>query len=126
MNTNYQFGLLYLVHLLISADGVIDENEKAALLRIKEHEGIPDTIFNEFANKIQSLKEREIFYKGIELINYCTHAEKIRTFVILYKLSEVDGHVHIKEIRFLLYSIKLSDIEFNELVLEAGQFKSFF
>jgi hypothetical protein len=126
MNTNYQFGLLYLVHLLISADGVIDEHEKASLLRIKEHEGIPDTIFNEFANTIQSLKEREIFHKGIELINHCTHAEKIRTFVILYKLSEVDGHVHIKEIRFLLYSIKLSDIEFNELVFEAGQFKSFF
>ena len=35
-----QMGLLYLVHLLISADGVIDEKEFASLLRIKNRETI--------------------------------------------------------------------------------------
>ena len=29
-NKNYQLGLLYLVHLLINADGVIDEKERIA------------------------------------------------------------------------------------------------
>ena len=75
---------------------------------------------------IQQLKERDIFYKGIEFMNLCSATEKMRAFVILYKLSEVDGHVHAKEIRLLLYSIKMADIEFNDLVREASQFISYF
>ncbi len=34
-NRNYQLGLLYLVHLLINADGVIDEKENSALKKVK-------------------------------------------------------------------------------------------
>jgi hypothetical protein len=38
---------------------------------------------------------------------------------MLYKLSEVDGRVHVKEIKLLLYSIKLTGVEFEDLVLKA-------
>ncbi len=122
--TDYQLGLLYLVHLLISADGVVDESEEKQLLKICEKEGIPSTVFAEFKEQVRKSKDREIYHKGIELINKCTDDEKLDAFVHLYKMSEADGTVHVKEVRLLLYSIKMADIEFNDVVARATQTKS--
>ena len=119
MNRDYQLGLLCLTHLLISADGVIDENEIDALKIIRTKESITDQLFTEFENMIAEKREREIFETGIELINRCSIQEKIKILVTLYKLSEVDGRVHVKEIRLLLYSIKLTEIEFDDVVSKA-------
>ena len=124
-NTNFQTGLLYLVHLLISADGVVDENEKRALQKVKEKENIPDSLFAEFENQVLIKKERDIYQEGIEMINRCTDEEKLQAFAHLYKMSEVDGRVHVKEVRLLLYSIKMAGIEFNDVVTRAGQLKAY-
>ena len=59
-NRNYQLGLLHLVHLLISADGVIDDKERNALIAIKIKENIPDSILKEFELETEQKKEREI------------------------------------------------------------------
>ena len=118
---NYQTGLLYLAHLLISADGVIDESEKKALLRVKEKENISESLFLEFQKSIEIKKERDIYQEGIELLNKCTDEEKLNAFVHLYKMSEVDGRVHVKEVRLLLYSIKMAGIEFNDVVEKAAK-----
>jgi len=123
-NVNYQLGLLYLVHLLISSDGVIDDNEMQALLKVKNAENIPDSIFHDFAHEIASKKERDIYQRGIGLINKCTDEEKLNAFVHLYKMSEVDGKVHAKEVRLMLYSIKMAKIEFTDVVERASQTKS--
>jgi uncharacterized tellurite resistance protein B-like protein len=116
---SYHLGLLCLTHLLISADGEVDDTEIDALQIIKDRENIPASVFVEFEMLIATKKEREIFQLGIELINHCTTDQKIRVFVMLYKLSEVDGRVHIKEIRLLLYSIKLAGVEFDDVVNRA-------
>ena len=63
---NYQVGLLYLTHLLISADGVIDEKEFASLLRIKNKETIPDSVFKEFEDGIRNKKETIYCYSEDE------------------------------------------------------------
>ena len=47
MNKNYQLGLLYLVHLLMSADGVVDENETRALNDIKAKEALVVSYFKQ-------------------------------------------------------------------------------
>lgn len=120
MNRNYQLGLLYLVHLLMSADGVVDENETQALNSIKNKEGISESIFDEFKEAIRTKRGREIYQTGIEYMNRCTDEEKLRAFVILYKMSEVDGRVHVKEVRLLLYCIKVSGIEFDDVVAKAS------
>lgn len=120
-NPNYQLGLLYLVHLLISSDGVIDESEKAALQSIKAKDNIPDAVFSDFQKHVAEQKERDIYQKGIELLNKCTDEEKLSAFVHLYKMSEADGRVHVKEVRLLLYSIKMTGIEFNDVVVRAQQ-----
>jgi uncharacterized tellurite resistance protein B-like protein len=124
-NKTYQIGLLYLVHLLISADGVIDESEKNALLKVKEKENIPDSLFAEFQDAVTIKKERDIYQEGIQLINKCTDEEKLKAFVHLYKMTEVDGRVHVKEVRLLLYSIKMAGIEFNDVVSRAAQIKAY-
>lgn len=126
MNKNYQLGLLYLVHLLVSADGVVDEKELAALDKIKSREKIPDDVFNQFRNEIAEKKERTIYQAGIELFNQCSDQEKLRGFAILYKMSEVDGRVHVKEVRLLLYSSRMSGVEFDDVVKLAGEIPSFY
>ena len=122
---NYQLGLLNLVHLLMNADGVIDENEKQALKRLKVLEEIPETIFQEFTEIITTKKHREIYELGINLINECTDEEKLKAFVHLYKMTEVDGHIHVKEVRLLLYSIKMAHIEFSDVVEQASKTKDY-
>lgn len=119
MNHQYQLGLLCLTHLLIGADGTIDDNEIDALRLIKVKENISDATFAEFEQLINGRKDREIFQMSIELLNSCTIEEKLRAFVLLYKLSEVDGRVHVREIRLLLYSIQRAEIDFDIVVNEA-------
>jgi uncharacterized tellurite resistance protein B-like protein len=126
MRKKYQLGLLYLVHLLVSADGVVDEKEKEALRKIKLKEKISDTLYTQFEKNVKRKKERDIYQEGIDYLNDCTEAEKLHVFVVLYKLSEVDGHVHLKEVRLLLYSIKMAGIEFDDVVSEAKKISSIF
>jgi hypothetical protein len=118
MNKNYPFGLFYLAHLLISAD-VIDEKEETALMRIKSKEQIANNSFCEFSNNVRSLKEKEIYQQGIEMLNKCSDSEKLSAFVHLYKMSEVESTVHVKEVRLLLYSIRMVAIEFKVMVEKA-------
>jgi uncharacterized tellurite resistance protein B-like protein len=124
-NKNFQLGLMYLVHLLINADGVIDERERSALKKVKVIENIPDDIFNQFEEEVSTKREKEIYQKGIDMINECSDEEKLNAFVHLYKMSEADGRVHVKEVRLLLYSIRMAGIEFDHVVQRAAQIKSF-
>jgi uncharacterized tellurite resistance protein B-like protein len=119
MKNHYHLGLLCLTHLLVCADGVVDVTEIDALKIIKEKEGIDDETFSLFQEFIRDKKEKDIYHFGIEMMSKCSEREKLNVFVTLYKLSEVDGRVHVKEIRLLLYSIKVAGIEFNDVVNEA-------
>lgn len=118
---DYHLGLLYLVHLLISADGVVDESEQRQLLKIRDNENIPAATFDEFSSQVRQKKDRDIYQLGIEYINRCSDEQKLDAFVHLYKMSEADGTVHVKEVRLLLYSIKMASIEFNDVVARAKQ-----
>jgi uncharacterized tellurite resistance protein B-like protein len=119
MTNHYHLGLLCLTHLLICADGVVDVSEIDALTIIKKKEGINDETFNHFQKLIANKHEKDIYHLGVEFMNKCSDREKLNVFVTLYKLSEVDGRVHVKEIRLLLYSIKVTGVDFNDVVNEA-------
>jgi len=116
---NSQLGLLYIAHLLISSDGVIDQKEYEALSKIQAKDSIPDSVFKEFEKRIAGKTEREIYKEGIDLLNDSSEEEKLNAFVHLYKMTEVDGRVHVKEVRLLLYTIKTAGIEFNDVVERA-------
>lgn len=120
-----QLGLLYIAHLLISADGVIDEDEYKALQKLKERESITDKLFKEFETAIVGKSERDLYLGGVSLLNECSDEERLSAFADLYKLSDVDGRVHVKEVRLLLYTIKSSGIEFNDVVTRARALKDY-
>ena len=111
--------MLHLTHLLVSADGTIDDHEVKALDLIRERENIPPSFFSQFLLSIEGKRERDLFQSGIDAINRCTDEEKLRVFVLLYKLAEVDGRVHLKEIKLLLYALRLAKIEFEQVVTKA-------
>jgi uncharacterized tellurite resistance protein B-like protein len=115
----FQLGLLYLTHLLISADGEINEKEYVSLKRIKDEENIPDSLFKEFEQEIKDKKEKDIYKRGLELISDCSDEEKINAFAHLYKMSDSDGSVHVKEVRLLLYSMRAAGIEFDDVMERA-------
>ena len=116
---SYHLGLLYMIHLLISSDGEVSGDEEHAWDVIKKKEGISDEIFTEFRRSIDGKKEREIYQAGIDCLNQCTDSQKLDAFAHLYHLSEADGNVHVKEVRLLLYSIRMTGIEFNDVVEHA-------
>ena len=120
-NKNYHLGLLYLIRLLINADGVVESSENETLKKVKKHESIPEETLVEFEKDVINKREREVYQTGIDYLNRCTEEEKLNAFVHLYKMSEADGRVHVKEVRLLLYSIRQANIEFNEVVEKAKQ-----
>lgn len=118
-NKNYHLGLLYMIHLLISSDGQVSKDEEQALDGVRKKEGISEDTFAEFRKSLDSKREREIYQAGIDYLGLCTNEEKLDAFAHLYRLSEADGNVHVKEVRFLLYSIRMTGIEFNDVVEHA-------
>ena len=121
MNQHFHLGLLHFTHLLVSADGTVDTSELDAMLKIKINESIPEETFQDFDRQISSLSEQEVYMRGLDHLSNCSTREKVKVFATLYRLSEVDGRVHAKEIRLLLYSLKTAGIEFNEVVEFAKQ-----
>src|SRR3954463_13711038 len=98
---NYHLGLLYMVHLLMSSDGNVHENEEKAWNVIKKKEGISEDLFLTFRKTLSEKKEREIYQTGIDHLNLCSNEQKLAAFAHLYHLSEADGNVHVKEVRLL-------------------------
>lgn len=121
MNHAYEYGLLHIVHLLISADGVVHDWERKAFDQIRSNEHISEETFRKFSAEVDGKKERDIYNEGIRLLNSCSDEEKLRAFVHLYRLAEADNNIHVKEVRLLLYSIKLAGVEFNDVVALARQ-----
>ena len=112
MNTR-QKAILYLTHLLVYSDGEYDDSEKRAISYICGVEGISDDEYQNFVIEIQEVSERELYEKGVSLIDECSEEDKVGVAVWLYKLSEADGTVHAKEVRFLLYSLKRASLDFD-------------
>lgn len=111
----FHLGLLYFAHLLVKADGRVSQQEKVAIRKLKLAENIPDWIFDDFEEDVLDKTERQVFEKGVELFNHCTEEEKLAAFAHLYRLSEADASVHVKEVRFLLYSLKATKVSFEEV-----------
>lgn len=112
---NYYEALLFLLRVIVYADGVFDEDESKAIKEICIIEGIPDSYYHNFCERIKDISEKDMYISGIDYVQVCTQEEQIKVFVWLYKMAEVDGTVHVKEVRFLLYSFRQADIEFEQV-----------
>jgi hypothetical protein len=115
---SYSQALLHLTYLLIWSDREISGDEIHYLDKIKESEGISDTVFNQFNESIIGKTGREIYQTGIKMINACSPEHKIKAFVKLFQLANADGVFHVKEVRLLLYAAKLADLDFEYIMAE--------
>jgi uncharacterized tellurite resistance protein B-like protein len=120
-NKSFHLGLLYLTHLLINADGIVNIEEERALQKIKEKEKILPDVFEEFLANVKTKTPKTIYNEGVALINECDDDKKIKALAHMYKLTEIDGSVHVKEVRLLLYSINMAAIEFEDVVVAANK-----
>jgi uncharacterized tellurite resistance protein B-like protein len=118
-NVDFQLGLLHFVHLLVTVDGKIDDREREAIHSIKGEEEIPGSVFHHFVRSITGKTEHEVYREGMRLLSQCNDEEKLSAFVHLYRLAQADEHLDVKEVKLLLYSIKETNIEFNDVVLTA-------
>ena len=121
---NFQFGLLDFVRVLMMEDGTIDEREIAYLKCIKEEENITDAVFQQFEESMKHKTMRDIYLEGIELLSQCDDEEKLNAFVHLYRLMESDSQIHVREVRFLLYSLKQSKLEFEDVEMSVRMSKA--
>ncbi|HCW08637.1 MAG TPA: hypothetical protein DGG95_14860 [Cytophagales bacterium] len=118
-NLNYQLGLLHFAHLLVTVDGFIDEREKKAIRDLQREENISDEIIHQFDKTVATKSERDIFLKGVDLLSSCSEQEKLCALVHLYRMAEADDELHVKEVRLLLYSLKSTKVEFDDVILTA-------
>jgi uncharacterized tellurite resistance protein B-like protein len=108
----------------MNADGVLDEDEMDALRKICDYENIPGEVLAKFISGVPTYTERQIYKKGLKEIGGCSDEEKVKTFAWLHRISDADGNVHVKEVRFLLYSMKKAGIEFEDVTAAAKKFPS--
>lgn len=123
-NLNYQLGLLHFTHLLVNVDNFIDEREKKAMSDLQLEEQISAPVYHDFEKTITPKSEREIFQQGVAFLNQCTEQEKLCALVHLYRMAEADNLLHVKEVRLLLYSLKATNIEFEDVILAARMAKA--
>jgi len=117
----YSTGLLALTAVLINSDGEISEKELDYVQKIRESEGIPDALFYSIRESIMGKTEREVYQTGISSLNACTEPEKLRAFVKMYQMALADGVIHVKEVRLLLYAVKITHVDINTVVRLAEQ-----
>lgn len=116
METNkYNEALLSLLRVIVYADGVFDDDESNAIKEICDIESISDAYYDDFCERVKNLSEKDMYIKGIDSVQECSQEEQIKIYVWLYKMAEVDGTIHVKEVRFLLYSFRQADIEFEQV-----------
>jgi hypothetical protein len=118
---NYHKGLLFITYLLINSDKEISDNELYYLHKMRVEEGISDDVFTEHFKSLLGKDEREIYQIGIEAINLCSDDQKLKVFTRLYQMALSDKVLRVKEVRFILYAIKLAHVDINAIVQRAHQ-----
>lgn len=120
-HSSYASGLLALTSVLINSDGEISEKELEYVEKIRASEGISDASFQSIRETILGKPEREVYQIGIDSINACTEDEKLRAFVKMYQMAMADGVIHVKEVRLLLYAVKITNVNINMVIQMAGK-----
>jgi hypothetical protein len=108
----------------VNIDNSVDEREKEAIQDLQIQEEIPDALIHAFKDAVLTKSERELFQYGVYLLNLCNDQEKLCALAHLYHLAEQESKTHIKEVRWLLYSLKDSEIDFEDIEMTARLVKA--
>lgn len=101
--TNYLNGLVALYHLLINADGHIDEKELKMGEVLKEHEKIDDWKFNYHLDRVTKLDKEEVLKECIESLRNCEYEQKIKCIAWMSLIANSDGFMDPEEWKLIYY-----------------------
>ena len=113
---HYQKGLFFISYLLFNSDCEISDNELAFLHKMRIDEGMDDYTFSEYFKFILGKPEKEIYQTGIDALNECPEEYKIRAFERLFQMAYADKILRPREVRFILYAIKLTNANFERVL----------
>ncbi len=115
----YKLALLHLIHVLVNADGVVDERERQLLETIRREENISDAVFHAFEARIISSATKNVYEHGMKLLEDCSDEEKLQVFAHLYRMALADDDMNMREVRLLFYALRTTQIDFDDVMLVA-------
>lgn len=114
--THYFGGLVALYHLLINADGHVDDKEIRMGELMKKHENIDDWEFNYHLNRIAEQGKEKIISDCINSLKKCDHEWRIKCIAWMSLIANSDGFMAPEEWKLIYYiyntelKLNLSDI----------------
>ena len=114
--SSYPKSVLYLTYSVSLADGIELTAESKAIIKIAEYENIAENVFQKFSKDTKYLSPDEMNKIGMEAIRNCGRNERLRIYGWIYKIMEVDGNVDVREAKFLMDAMKISNIELDEVI----------
>lgn len=109
---SYVEGLISLYHLLINADGYIDEKELKMGELMKKHENIDDALFNSFLDRISTLPKNNIVLECVNSLKKCEYEWKVKCIAWMSLIANSDGFMAPQEWS-LIYSIYNKELNLN-------------
>lgn len=110
--TDYFSGLVTLYHLLINADGIIDDKEIRMGDLMKKHEDISDWDFNHHLNIISELDQKQNTEDCIVSLNKCDYDMKVKCVAWMSFIANSDGFMAPEEWK-LIYYIYNTELNLN-------------
>jgi len=110
--TNYFGGLVALYHLLITADGHVDEKELRMGQLMKKHENIEDWEFDHFLSKVASTEKDKLVTECVDMLKKCDVDWRIRSIAWMSLIANSDGFMAPEEWR-LIYNIYNTQLKLN-------------
>ncbi|NJN25914.1 MAG: hypothetical protein HC819_08080 [Cyclobacteriaceae bacterium] len=110
--TNYFGGLVMLYHLLINADGHIDEKELSMGRLMKQHENIDDWEFEYHLKRISDLSKQQIINDCIASLKKCDEKLKLKCIAWMSLIANSDGFMAPEEWK-LIYYIYNTELKLN-------------
>ena len=110
--THYFGGLVALYHLLINADGHVDEKELKMGEVMKKHEEIDDWEFNYHLNRVAELDKDTIISDCVISLNKCDYEWKVKCIAWMSLIANSDGFMAPEEWK-LIYHIYNTELKLN-------------
>ena len=110
--THYFGGLVALYHLLINADGHVDEKELRMGQLMKKHENIDDWEFNYFLKKMADMQKKDIISECVESLKKCDLEWKVKCIAWMSLIANSDGFMAPEEWK-LIYYIYNTELKLN-------------
>lgn len=108
--SNYVEGLVSLYHLLINADGHVDEKEVKMGELMKKHEGIDDQDFKAHLERIAAMEKDDIIEDCISSLTKCDYDLKVKCIAWMSMIANSDGFMAPEEWQLIyhIYNTKLN------------------